>query len=595
MTVFSRFLLSLLACLVLGRALDPKPARAAETLTLRLGPLEREVGIGELESYARTGEIPRSLQPYRRILPPAVRDVLAKHLQIDRKLARQFLEDLFQEEEGEKFLAQIETVIPGSSPDILRETFLATLENSEKITVSSFLKAYPAKRVTVDLLTLASIAVRLNRQNLESTLIGSGLRETSPAIAGTPLPSGVVPHEAGRSAVFRGERVFYDPARKRAIRADIYYSIETEGPLVIMSHGFAADRRFLRYLAYHLASHGIPVVSVEHPGSNIDSLARNAAGLTLDRILPAGEFIDRPKDISFVLNELTSLNRDSSEFKGKLPTDRVTIIGHSFGGYTALALAGARLVPRAARAACSGLTPLERSPADWLQCSAAELPYRSMSFRDYRIDRAIVLNPLVGDLFNRDLSSISIPILLLSSTADGITPIVDHQLKPFESLAGEKYLLIADGATHMSATDRIYLDSSLGRSTLVPEVMDDRADPLRKMLAGVSYAFIERSTPRAEIYRPFLSSSYVESFSSDFLRFRLIGNLPAPIVTALSVLSPDRPRVRSDLDLPRPSWLEASWGILNTWFAPTDFRTEKLSAIFGELLHYSDTTFDPWG
>ena len=63
-----------------------------------------------------------------------------------------------------------------------------------------------------------------------------------------------------------------DRSRERSIPVDIYWSEATHGPLVVISHGFGADRRFFAYLAQHLASHGLTVVSVEHPGSNVASL-----------------------------------------------------------------------------------------------------------------------------------------------------------------------------------------------------------------------------------------------------------------------------------------------------------------------------------
>jgi predicted dienelactone hydrolase len=587
---FGSFLFSLAV------AYHPAPARSADTLTLRLGPLQQSARVSELKSYALTGELSPSLQPYRAIFTPSFREILKKRIYIDRRLARQFLAELFQEEDGEKLLTQLSRVIPDSDPKNIERTLVSTLEKSDRITLLGFLDAYPSENITLDLTALASIAVQLTKRNWESTLIGSGLIEWLPAAGEPPRTGKISPSESGELPIFKRERIFYDAIRKRAIRADIYYSSETRGPLVVMSHGFAADRRFLRYFAYHLASRGLTVVSIEHPGSNIESLFRVATNFTPDRVLPAGEFIERPRDISFVLNELTGLNRETGDLAGKFYTDRVTIIGHSFGGYTALALAGARLHPAEARAACSRLSPLERSPADWLQCSAAALPYKRLSLRDHRIDRAIVLNPLVGDLFADDLNSISIPTLLLASTGDGITPMVGHQLQPFDRLGGEKYLIVADGATHMSVTDLAYLDSAVGQSTLAREVMDDRADPLRRMITAVGYAFIQQSTPEASLYRPFLDPAYAGSFSSDSLRFRLTTRLPSPIAAALSLVSFERPAAEEESLPSLPPWWEETWeSIVGSWFGPVDFRTEKLSSVVGELLRHSARDLDPWG
>jgi predicted dienelactone hydrolase len=324
-------------------------------------------------------------------------------------------------------------------------------------------------------------------------------------------------------------------------------------------------------------------------------LLHASQGWQINNLLPAEEFVERPKDISFILNELTALNNNSDrEFKGKFNTEKVTMIGHSFGGYTALALAGARLHPSITRQVCQSLTPLERSPADWLQCAVTKLPYKQMSFRDYRINRVIVLNPIVGSLFSSDISSITVPLLMLSSTEDGITPIIEHQLKPFEQLSGEKYLILAKGATHMSVTDIIYLNSSMGQSTLVREVMDEQANPLRTMIKGVSLAFIEQSTAFSDWYKPYLSLNYIESFNSKNIDFYLIQKLPKSVTTLTNFLTINQSKIDSDSSPKQFSWLEDSWTTINSLFTPPNFRTESLSSVFGELLDYTDRTFDPW-
>ncbi|NJO93526.1 MAG: alpha/beta fold hydrolase, partial [Hydrococcus sp. RM1_1_31] len=196
---------------------------------------------------------------------------------------------------------------------------------------------------------------------------------------------------------------------------------------MVISHGFAADRKFLKYLARHLASHGFTVVALDHPGSNIAALFQTAVSMKLSKLLPASEFIDRPQDVTFLLDKLEKLNRRKGILQGKINTKQVTVIGHSYGSYTALALAGAELNPRALREFCQALTPLERSPADWLQCAAAELPYGKRQFRDPRVVRVIALNPIIGNLFGNDLSGVRVPtlifIFLLTTALPRLSPI----------------------------------------------------------------------------------------------------------------------------------------------------------------------------
>jgi predicted dienelactone hydrolase len=167
-------------------------------------------------------------------------------------------------------------------------------------------------------------------------------------------------------------------------------------PLVVISHGFGADRTFFAYLARHLASHGLTVVALEHPSSNIKQLNVSAVNNPA-QLLPATEFINRPKDVSFVLDELAKRNRQLGATSRKLNTEEVSAIGHSLGGYTVLALAGAELNLEELRQFCKGSSAITQAPGDWLQCAAAELPERTLKLRDQRIKSAIALIPLLDN------------------------------------------------------------------------------------------------------------------------------------------------------------------------------------------------------
>ena len=112
--------------------------------------------------------------------------------------------------------------------------------------------------------------------------------------------------------------------------------------MLIFSHGLGASpEQFSRYnRARHLASYGFVVVLPQHPGSDSIQMDNFRQGLASEPFLPS-EFVDRPRDISYVLDELE--RRNQSEFDGRLNLSAVGIGGHSLGGYTALAVAGATL------------------------------------------------------------------------------------------------------------------------------------------------------------------------------------------------------------------------------------------------------------
>jgi predicted dienelactone hydrolase len=106
--------------------------------------------------------------------------------------------------------------------------------------------------------------------------------------------------------------------------------VEGEGlPLVVVSHGNNGTPWVHRGLAAHLARAGFVVALPEHPGnSRMDgSLAGTAANLA-----------NRPRHLRLVLDALFA----DGALGPRLSAGGVGVIGHSIGGYTALALAGGR-------------------------------------------------------------------------------------------------------------------------------------------------------------------------------------------------------------------------------------------------------------
>ncbi len=275
-----------------------------------------------------------------------------------------------------------------------------------------------------------------------------------------------------------------------------------------------------------MASHGLTVAALEHP----DRTAKNISNLsTPNKLLPATEFINRPKDISFVLDELGKLNQQPGLLQGKLTTETVSVIGHSLGGYTALALAGGELNLQQLRQACKEANPLAQAPADWLQCGAANLIDSKVQLQDQRVKSAIALNPVVGQLFGENgLKKVSIPVLVLASTEDAITPILNHQLRPFAQLGAQKYLVTAIGGTHLSVGNPS--GQAITNTSTIKELRGVEAQPLRQLISGVSLAFIEQLTPSAKIYQPFLTPAYAQSLSTPNLPLRLSTELPKSVI-----------------------------------------------------------------
>ncbi|WP_228060344.1 MULTISPECIES: alpha/beta hydrolase [unclassified Coleofasciculus] len=514
------------------------PLRAAERVTLRLGPFKQSVNITDLEQFAETGEVSPALKPYSSLLTPQVRQLLSKRLHLDPNLTEKFIDDLLSSSDGARLLDQIGLALPSSSLEELKAALFLAARQADGLSALSFLRAYPDEEVTLDASSAIAIVLKLNTSYLQSLTVGPILEQelAVPDVA-TFRPS-LDPTATGYQYVQERTLRLRDRERQRTILVDLYWARKTSGPLVILSHGFGSDRKFLTYLARHLASHGITVASLEHPGSNLTWLNGVSLGSNLGELLPASEFIDRPRDVSFVLDRLAQINQGYGRLRDKLNTQQVSIIGHSLGGYTALALAGGQLDLAGLQEFCKNRSPLERSPADWFQCSATELKENNLQLSDRRIVQAMALNAVTGRLFGKDgLTQVSIPTLILTGTDDAITPSLDHQLRSFAQLRGSKYLIAAIGGTHLSVTDRANLNDALAQSTFVKELTGKEAEPLRQLFRGVSLAFIKQLTPEAKTYEPFLTPAYAQSLSTPTLSLRLSTTLPPTMATWLQVLA----------------------------------------------------------
>ncbi|MBE9003732.1 alpha/beta hydrolase [Fortiea sp. LEGE XX443] len=516
--------------LVLGWGVGIPATLAAETVTIRFGPFQPSVAIADIEKFAKTGTLSKTLQAYESFLTPELRELLNRRVQVDPKFADKFVDELVLLPQGKQVITSLEAAVPGSTKESLQAAISIGLRQVNGLSAISFLKAYPTANINLDVTQLLQITTELNPNNLQSQALGSLLARDLIVKNNTPFQPTFDPAATGQEAVEQQTLTFQDKQRQRNIPVDIYWSQKTDttAPLVVISHGFGANRRFASYLAHHLASHGISVAAIEHPGSNSVAITNTSNQGNLAQLLPAKEFIDLPKDISFLLNELAILNTQPGQLQGKLNTDKVTVIGHSLGGYTALTLVGGEVNLEEVRQFCKTSLSFAKAPGDWLQCSAASLKEKKIQLRDERVKSAIALNPLTGKLFGKQgLSRITKPVLILTATEDALTPALTHQIRPFTQLRSSKYLLTAIGATHLSIIDPAYPVGEASR--IIKEKRGQETQPLRQLVRSVSLAFIKQLTPEAQTYQPFLTADYAQSLSTPELPLRLNSDLPTNI------------------------------------------------------------------
>ncbi len=531
------------ACLGIGLvALAVAPGVAAEQLVVRVGPLRQTIDLTDLETFARTGDVPPSLRLYQQFLSPQVQLSLQQTLDLDPRVSDRVIEDLLASPNGDLLLTTLAQVAPNLTILQLQGAIRLAASQADGLSILGLLRAIPQETLEVDLSTAIGLASQLNLSNLESRSLSGVLDQELQVALSAPLPADLDPAAPGPVEFSQRTLIFRDTDRQRVIPVDVHWSRNPQGPLVVLSHGFGADRYFLDYLAKHLASYGLTVVSVEHPGSNVQALLDLPVDPEIadspSRLLPATEFLDRPRDVSFVLDMLEQISEGNSFYKDVFNTEDVTLIGHSLGGYTGLALAGATLDLRSLRSFCQNIQPLGVSPADWLQCAAVDLPEQVVDLSDSRIKQVMAMNPLVGRLFGEaGLSTVSVPTLLLTGTHDSVTPTLDQQLKPFTQLSGPKYLLAVIGGTHLSVGDPDNVNPALSELPFMSELRGEETANLRQLLQGISLSFVKQRSPEAAQYKPFLSAAYAQSFSTPTLPLRLTEDLPASIRQWLVVTS----------------------------------------------------------
>lgn len=522
--------------LVCGWSVGIPSTSAAQTVTIQLGPFQQLIAITDLEKFAKTGKLPEKLKVLSPFLKPELRELLTKRLSVDPGFADKFINDLMRTPQGKQLIQSLGVALPGSTVENLQATINLAVRQINGLSALSFLRAYPQQNVTVDATKAISLLIQANGNLLQSQVLGLLLERQTPVQSNTLLNPTFNPAVIGRQAIQEQTLILQDKQRHRTIPVDLYWSQgNAEDPLVVISHGFGANRKSLRYLARHLASYGITVAAIEHPGSDVTSVSQASNTANLAQLLPPREFIDRPQDISFLLNELAKLNNQPGQLHFKLNTEKVTVIGHSLGGYTALALVGGELNLKELRQFCKNSLNIGESPGDWLQCSAASLSDKKLHLQDARVKSAIALNPLVGNLFGKNgLTQITKPVLMLSGTQDSLTPALKNQIEPFAHLQGPKYLLTAIGGTHLSVSDPTSTVSTA--TTIVKERRGEETESLRQLTEAVSLAFVKQLTPEAKVYQPFLTSTYVQSFSTPQLPLRLISKLPVSVKMWMELL-----------------------------------------------------------
>ena len=210
--------------------------------------------------------------------------------------------------------------------------------------------------------------------------------------------------------------------------------------LIVISHGGGGLALNHRDLAGALAAHGYVVAAPNHPRGT----GNDVSGIEV--------WVGRPRQVSRVIDALFS----DPTLGSHIDRARVGIVGHSNGGYTALALAGARPDARAPETHC------RQHPDDTAFCAfggaaareaaraAGEIP----EVADRRVRAIVLMAPNATPFTDEALARVAVPVRLYAAEHDELTVVRYHAARLARALPHGTEYVVLERADHFSFVAR---------------------------------------------------------------------------------------------------------------------------------------------
>ncbi len=526
----SRYLFA--ALITPGIMLGTMPAWSAERIKFFYPPFgEFTISVTDLEIFAREGRITPDFAFYTQQVTPGQLEVLRELLRRQFLISPVTVSQVAYSPTGDVLLNRlgnvIRTEVNQNGERALRAAFILAAAEPDGLNVVDLLRKFPSRDIRLDLPASLKVARSASDIFQRRDQILAAIKEATPIPPPPEDLSAVVNLQAPGSLKYRREflRVI-NPQRSQPVPVDLYIPVGAQlpVPLVVISHGIASDRTTFAYLARHLASHGLAVAVLEHPDTSSEAFRRFLGGLQGSP--NASDIVDRPLDITYLLNTLQERSQADPAWRNQINLQAVGVIGQSFGGYTALAVAGApidsRQLDRDLRDRCNTQT-LDFNLSMLLQCRGTELSVQTYDLRDDRVKAVIAINPVGSVLFGKQgLERIRIPTMIIAGTDDYFAPPVPEQLYPFSWLkTSDRYLLIMDQGTHFSFLG----DDEPGVFSVPDGLIGPNPALARPPLQALSVVFFRKYLFNQREYRTYLTSPYVVHLPKPPFVFNLLTSL----------------------------------------------------------------------
>ena len=531
--------------------LTPIKVIGAERLKLSFGLVERSISVNSLETYTKTGKVDDELAEYFKYLSDSelkqLREVLVAPISLGVVQVSQFLYSPI----GETLLETLSQVVQSEFRNrgeenrnksrrsigfyATRSALILAASERQNFTLLNILRKFPSETISIDLFRSLEIALRLRNIVNRTQKAVAKINEKSLQEANSELVANNVLSDALQKGRFSytkqsitlrrnqtNDSILRNLSQIRQFPVDIYLPrTRNPRPIIVISHGLGSDRTSFAYLAQNLASHGFVVAVPEHPGSNAQQLQALLGGIA-DQVTDPMEFVNRPLDVKHLLNHLEGLSKSNGAYKGRFNMEQVGVIGQSFGGYTALALAGAEMNYEQLKKNC----PVDENTLNvslLLQCLALRITKTDYILSDPRVKAAVAINPVISSVYGEEgLSKINIPVMIVAGAQDTVAPSYPEQIMPFTWLQNEnKYLVLMNGGTHFS----VIAESPESSIPVPSEVIGPSPNLARNYTEYLAFAMFKNYVENNPNYSRYLSANYINSIGQDKLFLRVVKGL----------------------------------------------------------------------
>lgn len=211
-----------------------------------------------------------------------------------------------------------------------------------------------------------------------------------------------------------------------------------EHPLVVISHGNGGNWINQAWLASALAHQGYIVAAVNHPGTTSKDRSPQAAA----------QLWQRPNDIRRAIDAVTA----QPEKFGAVAKQRIAVVGHSLGGWTALELAGSRFDPDLFAKDCKVHAQLS-SCINYQKFNPTPEARLAADLSDKRISAVVSLDlGLSRGFTDASLAALSVPVLVIGAGVPSVdlpAQLESADLAKRLPAASSRYVEIAD-ASHFT-------------------------------------------------------------------------------------------------------------------------------------------------